>query len=77
MEFLTSFPTYPSNYNPFFPHIFFSIWVFLHTKTDDSRDSKGKKGQSSLPFSIFHLHPLTNIQILICKFADEMAGAYF
>ena len=44
------------------------------TDTDDSQDSRGRRGPSFLP--LYHFHPLTNIQKFICNFTCYMTNTY-
>ena len=51
---------------------FFFLSGFSSQTQDYSQDSRG-------PFFIplYHFHPLTNIETLICNFACEMTTTYF
>ena len=52
-------------------YMFFFLSGFSFMDTDDLQDSRGRGGQFFVP--LYHFHPLTNIQTLICNFACEMA----
>ena len=54
---------------------FFFLSGFSFTDTDDSHDSRGREG--TIFYSLYHFHPLTNIQTFICNFAREMTITYF
>ena len=48
---------------------FFSVWVFFETHWRFA-EKQGKKGSIFIP--LYDFHPLTNIQVYICKFIWKM-----
>ena len=54
--------------------IIFFVSRFSFTDTDDRAAEEGK-GPSFI--SLYHFHPLTNIQTVICTFAWKMTISYF
>ena len=55
---------------------FFFISGFSFKNTDDSQDSKGRKGPPNIFSSTLPLQSYTEIQIFICIFQCEMAITY-
>ena len=69
----------PAIYIYMYIYIFTYIFVsrFSLTDTDNSQESRGKEGTIFYSTSLYHFHPLTNIETFICKFAREMAITFF
>ena len=54
----------------------FFLSGFSFTETDDSQDSRERKGGGTSFISLYHFHLLTNIQAFICNFTCEMTITY-